>query len=434
MTVDPRVPAYLGQILDPTGTPVGTCFQISPGLLVTAWHILDNLATTTVTVKALNGSGSPLSATVARTHPLHDLAVLRASAPLAASVKGLFATDRVDLNTPVVVTGVSDVDDPGHTYHHLDAPGTWSGGTTRDRQVPLGRLTSKDVARGMSGAPVRRLSDDLIVGMVSARYNTADGWQEHSVWVARTEDLRTLLDGLAEVEVTGQPPLGSAVDLVMSVSESTVQLTGPGVDVSAPHARVRPGLIAAIDDVRRARARATAISRADTEGSNTGPVSLRRAGELVAESFLPEPVANELAKVLRRAEAEHVPVRIGIDAPHLGWLPWEAVPEPLTYRPLALHPLITVYRKVSAPDVRPVPGPLRIVVAIAAPPPRRRPHPRLRTRAAQRPSGRQRRTPRRSRRPRRPLRHHRRHPRRPRRGTGPRPALVLPWWPRRIGA
>jgi hypothetical protein len=31
---DPRVPAYLGRILDAQGNPAGTCFQLHPGLLV----------------------------------------------------------------------------------------------------------------------------------------------------------------------------------------------------------------------------------------------------------------------------------------------------------------------------------------------------------------------------------------------------------------
>lgn len=38
----------------------------------------------------------------------------------------------------------------------------------------------------MSGAPVRRLADDVVVGVVCARYNSADGWLAHSVWVAGT--------------------------------------------------------------------------------------------------------------------------------------------------------------------------------------------------------------------------------------------------------
>ena len=41
-------------------------------------------------------------------------------------------------------------------------------------------------------------------------------------------------------------------------------------------------------------------------------MSLRRAGELTAESFLPGPVGEALRDALVRAEAKHVPVRIGI--------------------------------------------------------------------------------------------------------------------------
>ena len=47
--------------------------------------------------------------------------------------------------------------------------------------------------RGMSGAPVRRSEDDLLVGIVSSRYNSQDGWLRDSVWVARTEHLLQLL-------------------------------------------------------------------------------------------------------------------------------------------------------------------------------------------------------------------------------------------------
>jgi tetratricopeptide (TPR) repeat protein len=371
---DPRIPAYLGRVLAPTGTPTGTCFQASPGILVTAWHVLDDLGSgnpgATVTIDALNGALAPTTAEVARIDPLHDLTVLTTPTPLPTSVQGFFATDWVKPTTEVLITGVSKVDDQDHDYHYLDATGKWEGGTTRDRQIPLGRLSSSSVMPGMSGAPVRRLPDDLIVGLVSARYNTADGWLEHSVWVARTEDIQVLLAGLAPLALDGPPPLSGAVDLVLTVSDSTVTLTGPNIVESAPHAGVRPGLAAAINDARRERARVAVTSRQaapTTQDSTPGSVSLRRAGDLLAESFLPDPISTALAKVLRQAEKQHAPVRIGIDAPHLSSLPWEAMPEPATFRPLALHPLITAYRKVPAPPVRAIPGPLRIVVAIAAP-------------------------------------------------------------------
>src|SRR5207248_1062312 len=54
-------------------------------------------------------------------------------------------------------------------------------------------------------------------------------------------------------------------------------------------------------------------------------------------------------------------------APELAGLPWEAMPDPAEQRPLALHPLITAYRLTRAGAAREIPGPLRIVVAIAAP-------------------------------------------------------------------
>ena len=48
-------------------------------------------------------------------------------------------------------------------------------GETRDDAVPLGRMTSSGVVPGMSGAPVVRDGDGAVVGVVSGRYNSADG-------------------------------------------------------------------------------------------------------------------------------------------------------------------------------------------------------------------------------------------------------------------
>ncbi|MFJ1768443.1 CHAT domain-containing protein [Amycolatopsis sp. NPDC088138] len=362
-------------MLTDAGEAFGTCFQVSPGVVVTAWHVLDGLGRSaehdSVSVDPLNGVSEPTAAEVIRIDPLHDLAVLRLAQPLSGSAAGWFATDWAPLNDPVVVTGVVEVNDPGHEYGHLDAPGRWAGGTTRDRQVPLGRLSAKDVMKGMSGAPVRRISDDRVVGVVSARYNAADGWLQHSVWAARTEDVENLLAGIAAVSAEGAPDLGEAVDLILSVTETEVQLTGPGTKVAAPHRGINLGLAAALGDVRRARARVGAAGRTiapDTErATSAGAVSLRRAGRLLAESFLPASVADALARMLRRATAEHVPVRIGVDAPGWPGLPWEALPDPVSLRPLALCPLVIVFRLVQAPKVRKIPAPLRILVAISAP-------------------------------------------------------------------
>ena len=84
---------------------------------------------------------------------------------------------------PVLVTGATHVED-SYTYRFLDALGSWQGATTRDDAIPLGRLEAKAVMKGMSGAPVRRKADDVVVGIVSGRYNSADDWLRNSVWVA----------------------------------------------------------------------------------------------------------------------------------------------------------------------------------------------------------------------------------------------------------
>ena len=59
----------------------------------------------------------------------------------------------------------------------------------REDAVPPGRMTAEAVLPGMSGAPVIRDSDGAVAGVVSGRYNSADGWLAGTVWVARTEDL-----------------------------------------------------------------------------------------------------------------------------------------------------------------------------------------------------------------------------------------------------
>ena len=191
---DARVPGYLGRILRPGAAPVGTCFQVAPGMLVTACHVLDDLGAAepgaVVRVDALAGGPAAADARVATAGPAHDLAVLVRDDPLPASVAGV-ARDGRDGQA-------------GRCRRHRRGP----GGRPRPRVRLAGRarrVAGRGDARrpgsgwdgcrrasvlpGMSGAPVRRLADDVVVGVVSARYNSADGWLRDSVWVARTEHL-----------------------------------------------------------------------------------------------------------------------------------------------------------------------------------------------------------------------------------------------------
>jgi tetratricopeptide (TPR) repeat protein len=370
--VDLRVPGYLGRVLDVSGSAAGTCFQVSPGVVATAWHVLDAVGGAsvgdTVRIDALGGDSEPWDATVHATDELADLAVLRTSGRLGSSIVGLRSTDGVELEERVVVTGVSEVDDPGHEFRFLDAPGSWAGGTTKDDSLPLGRMSSTDVVRGMSGAPVRRADGDAVVGVVSGRYNSADGWLAGSVWVARSEQLQVLCLGLTDLELENALAT-SAVELVLTVGESEVRLKGDGVDVTAAHQGAPQSLNGVLDDLSRGRTRAA--SARDQAGATAGAeveVALQRAGQLLAEAFLPDPLSARLEAELERAEGGHQALRLGIvcDARFSG-LPWEALPDPRGDGPLVLNPLASVDRRFPRALGPQAPGPLRILVAIASP-------------------------------------------------------------------
>ena len=364
---DRRVPGYLGRVLGGDGA-VGTCFQVAPGVLVTAWHVLEVIGAATVDAEVRVdplGGGDSFGAVVSRVDPVHDLAVLTSTTPLPASAGPLTATDQMALRAGVRVTGHAVPDDPGHSYRFLDAAGEWAGGTTRDDAVPLGRVTANSVVPGMSGAPVVRDGDGAVAGVVSGRYNSADGWLAGTVWVARTEDLLPLLDGVAAVAMA-DPPLAGPVDLVLTVTADRVRLTGPGTDVAAGHRGVGAGLAQAIDEARRARARRV-LDPQPQAARQGGELSLVRAGRMLGESFLPGPVAGELGRMLAAAQRAHQPVRVGLTVPpQLAGLPWEALPGP-DGGPIALHPLVRIYRQAEVGAGWVLPGPLRIVVAISAP-------------------------------------------------------------------
>ena len=130
---DRRVPAYLGRVLDSAGDGVGTRFQIAPGLVATAWHVLENIGAgavgAEVAVDPLAG-GARIAGVVAAIDPPSDLAAVRLVAPLSATIGGLAATDDVELNGPVVTAGVARIDDAVST-RYLSGPGSGGGAQLR---------------------------------------------------------------------------------------------------------------------------------------------------------------------------------------------------------------------------------------------------------------------------------------------------------------
>lgn len=198
MPTHDRARRYLGIILDEAGQPVGTCFQLFVGIIATAWHVLDAVGAgvvgKSVRVRSLGGD-ELFDGTTVGIDPKHDVAVIEIKSPFEECVHGLSPTDELKLDVPVYATGIPHVSDD-HSYECLTAKGSWAGATTR-ASTNLGRMISSDVMLGMSGAPVIDPTG-FVVGVVSGRYNSADGWLRDTVWVARTEDLKDVLDSTAQ--------------------------------------------------------------------------------------------------------------------------------------------------------------------------------------------------------------------------------------------
>jgi len=168
-------------------------------VFVTAHHVLPGLSSgetaKQVAITSLS-SGHRFEARVAMLDSRTDLAILTSNATLGATIDAISASDDVRPGALVAITGYGHIDDPEHEYHFLDAIGTWVGGAERD-QVPLARMHCQDLLLGLSGSPVRLVDSskrETVVGVVSERYNSSDGWLRDSVWLARSEDLQHLVD------------------------------------------------------------------------------------------------------------------------------------------------------------------------------------------------------------------------------------------------
>lgn len=118
---------FLGRVVAADGTPVGTCFQIGSGVLVTALHVLADAGASAagdVLRVGTIGGGPVDDATVERVDEVHDLAVLRTRRPLAQSCSALVVSDAVREAVPVAVAGFPTVADEGHEYALLTSAGS----------------------------------------------------------------------------------------------------------------------------------------------------------------------------------------------------------------------------------------------------------------------------------------------------------------------
>lgn len=202
-TIGGLVPAYLGQVLH-FGRPTGTCFQVHPGVLVTAHHVLIEMGCGEVgsllQIGPLGSADEGAQAQVLAVDEQYDLALLRAEQPLDDSISVIIPAGSIALRSEGFVTGTAEVHDPGHDYRYLTASGHWEGPAGRDG-ADMGRFESTGVLRGMSGAPVLRLVDGALLGVVSARYNSPDHWLRDSVWVSCGDQVVRLLTSSGAVPI-----------------------------------------------------------------------------------------------------------------------------------------------------------------------------------------------------------------------------------------
>ncbi|MFI0445117.1 tetratricopeptide repeat protein [Actinomadura sp. 6N118] len=127
------------------------------------------------------------------------------------------------------------------------------------------------------------------------------------------------------------------------------------------------GLCHRLDNVHR---RGEYITRSEQSGRGVGSV-LAEIGEALRWAYLDGAAGDALITELARAEHLNVPLRLGLEvADELAYLPWETLIPAPGAEPLSLHPRVQLYRRVATGSLTSsisIPGPLRILVAVASP-------------------------------------------------------------------
>ncbi|MFD1116152.1 CHAT domain-containing protein, partial [Sphaerisporangium aureirubrum] len=119
-----------------------------------------------------------------------------------------------------------------------------------------------------------------------------------------------------------------------------------------------------------ARARGTLVTRGTDKGGGMGAL-LTEYGRELGTAYLSGPAGDALLTELKAARAQNAALRLGLElADELADLPWETLIAPGEPEPLALQPRVQMFRSVpatTATPLMPIRGPLRILVAMAAP-------------------------------------------------------------------
>ena len=165
---------------------------------MTAYHVLEKAGKLEPGVlvdflPVTGGEPRPATVTESLDRP-HDLAVLHLQEPLDSPAIELALSDQVAEGATLAIQGYGVLEGTSGSFDWLPADGRVVGPGWQDGTRLL-VVASQRVLLGMSGAPVLLANRDVLVGVVSGRYNS-DNWYRDSVFVGRTEDLLVLLDQL----------------------------------------------------------------------------------------------------------------------------------------------------------------------------------------------------------------------------------------------
>ena len=402
-------PGFIGQVLDDGGATVGTCWLVAPGWVLTAAHVAqaagadvvaasvaaerafsaaadraDERAVTLRLKRGLAETGPVIEGRVRRADTVIDLALVEIDgAAWATPPAELADSEDVKPKEVVVVAGAAKLADAREDAALIasSTTGSWDMGGLRNDSLYLAKIIAPGVLRNMSGAPVIRAKDNTVVGLVTSRYNSADGWARDMVWVVRSRTIEQFCRPLIGPLLPSPPAPTQAVHVVLRPTQETVSLVCKELGISEvePCRGARSRLFPASERLRLARRGLVEARRsgAQAPGGQVGESTplldaLEEIGSLMGEMFLPGAVGEALTRILAKARSQTIPVEFALDLTEcpeeLRRLPWEGLHHPEVDGPLALHPLVVFYRlAVASPTPRRVEGPLRIVVAIAAP-------------------------------------------------------------------
>ena len=401
-------PGFIGQVLDGGGATVGTCWLVAPGWVLTAAHVAqvagaDVVAASVAAERAfsaaaartderavmlrlrrgLKKTGAVIKGRVRRADTVVDLALVKIDAEAWDSAPAELA-DSTDLEgKTVVVTGMAELADAREDAALIasSTTGSWDGwGLFNDSLYPP-KIKASGALPNMSGAPVLRAGVSTVLGLVRSRYNSADGWGRDIVWVVGSRAIEQFCRPLIGPLLPPPPAPTQAVHVVLRPTRETVSLVCEELDtrVVEPCRGARSRLFPASERLRLARRGLVEARRsgAQAPGGQVGESTplldaLEEIGSVMGEVFLPGAVGEALTRILTKARSQTIPVEFAVDLTEcpeeLRGLPWEGLHHPEVDGPLALHPLVVFYRlAVASPTPRRVEGPLRIVVAIAAP-------------------------------------------------------------------